>query len=253
MKKNLAVSICMLLLAVLTFGAVSFAYFSDSGSGGDNYLMLGEFAFEAESSLTESTAAQLKNSTVLNPEKIVDDPSNPDAHALWLSDGDDELFDYFCLPLTLTVTNKSRSDMRISVALQASSGALQPAYDKAVTYFILNDTGLSDAQKAQSAAERIRAASAEHLQESGLEPSDPLYVCDKALKTFAAANAAANDSLLLSRVTGTADAPVFDSCRLKLIVWLDYRVFSPLAAGLQPGSITLSVTVTATNNVEGAA
>lgn len=240
----------MLCLAVLTFGAVSFAYLSGTDVGGGNTVTLGEFVFVGESSLDGQTDLRLDTPTIINPVIIESDNAN------WATDGDDLLFDDFCVPVSLTMTNESRSDMMLSVDVSVTTRTLDPAYEKSVAWVLLPEADETTAAKGYAARIRERTAPFEDKgkQDATAAEGDKLYLCDVALKTFEAANAAANADPQMMFLPRVGSDGVFSTVKLDLCVWIDYRAYKNVAnEDGKSAELTLKVTVSATNDTGGAA
>lgn len=255
MKKNLAVSICMLALAALTLCGVTFAYFSSNGGSEAGYVTIGEFVFErtdevtGKSALTQQGTYRFRAPTVLNvPEVVSTDPA-------FSTDGDDALFDEYCVPVLTTVTNRSRTDMTLAVEVTARAnnedGTVNYAANGAVQSFSFD---AAETKKLVAGGENEGKYGGAIRAVCGPAAADTagLSVFESTRAKLAAGQRLMAESLagdVLHAYTLDADkTPVYAKAQILTLIWLDWRGYEGSVGDRKPGSIIVEVKITASNH-----
>lgn len=256
MKKNLVMSIALLLLAALTCCGVTFAYFNASIGGGNNYIEVGNFVFDATSEIENIGDFRFKAATVINVPQIKDGAGKQE-HSDYLTDGDDTYFDDYVIPVKITATNKSITPMAITAKLAAVppiEGGQIPNYtaNGAFQYFVFDSETtkkLNDSSDKNKYEKALREKCTDF--ESSLSEITDFFESTKRRLNLARLDAVSSMCTLPQNVLPAVDisgeTPKFSSVELLGIMWLDWRGFKEALIGdrLQ-GSLNISVTVTAT-------
>lgn len=264
LKKNLAVSIALLALAVLTCCGVAFAYFSSSQSGGDNTVNVGEFVFTVDDGGITSSESNIyfKAPTIINVPEIVDGIDGVDGmpgeadydakhakylvdhakylvdHARFLTDGDDKYFNEYAVPITIKITNNSRVKMRIvNISVEATtfvSTAQKTDYSKSMLSFVFDSNLGESADYASQIREDCDFPLIDGVND--LEKTKARILEGQKVKL-----ASVSKQELNAKVGETESFLEFSS-----VAWLDYREYKKIldASLARPnGAINLRVSV----------
>lgn len=265
-KRNLIIAIAMLILTTATCISVAFAYFTSSDDSGNNSITTGVFAIgrtdEVLDGAVSAAAAEnyiIKDPTVINVDKI-------DAnHEKYKTDGDDEYFDDYVVPLLFKIENQSLTDINVTVEPTVTAtrgGATVADYSKALRFFYFDkevsanllDNTHADYGKYADVLRRECAAASTSLDVSAATTIEGVTNLKLAAGQAAIAEGLKSAEQTLKAATAENKASDEHKATIVALLWLDWRAYNRVAtASSDPLTVSINVTITGTNEFTGSA